>query len=1492
MTSVNLPEEFTVRSLQKTYIAGLDHLNPERLETKIRYSDKTENTVRGQAGVQGAWLTYCAVQGDKTIEMGETLDTKGTYQVFAEAGTFSSGSAINAELADVKVNPAEITAEVPDIHTFPALAENVWEDLPNGSTRKIYSFTAEKAGTYALEGDETVGCRFAGFYLQGPERLEDVGTTVRLSAGESCAAVVYTYGAGKIRIVSTSEGEATPTPTPPEDPGDEGPVALTVGMKDKKILISSKGNRVACTFTPEESGVYALNGSSEDYLDTYAELYCGEEWLEENDDGGENSHFRLVYPLEAGKTYTYQVRMYNREATGSFYISFNKLETKRMVKIEAEADGREYNDLNNIEDVYGGICKITYEDGSTVELPMDDREDNWGNSFAICYEEMTELETDTDRTYSVYFEYKNVTDPDWQYTESKELKRKKAAAFEPLEEQKRYTHTLAPTDGNRWWYYRFTPKVSGEYAYKLSGEKAGGYGLEFYKYRKEGNKYTWMYPAWTAEDTCTVKLTAGETYVITIFSGANKEETSYIHYELKKAKELRDLEIIKLPDAEGVLRAPYDTVDLSGLTVRAAYKDNTTEEIAYGGRDSSGRSLTFREIEWLSDDSCRISVGLGGYRVSFLRKSASWSEVPEIRENMGNRLKASVQNTNMCKFVPRQTGAYSFEVIGGNVHAAHILQEDLTKISDHTDDVYKYAYLEAGQIYYIPVWAEEAEITIRPVYDGCSWVISNKTEPTCTENGKLTEICTLHGDSRTTELPALGHDLKETVTEADCTENGSKVTLCSRCDYEETEIIPALGHAWSEWAVISKADCIHDGRRQRSCSSCRAVEEETIPALGHDFSGELQRTEPTDTENGREYYICGNGCGEEKTVKILPAANTQAAVEGVNKEVNSIKDAIENSGSTAKEKAEEINKAAEALIALDNEAILDSNAMDTVADVEKLVVEANEDIGETIVATDDADEALKGITVEGAALTAAGNAPEGSIISAKLTVERSGEDYSQMAPTTHALSISLSVVDDKGEIVESAVEPKAPLRITIPVPAAYQGKELELIHILTVGEEKVNKELTYVLNEDGTMMTFTTPSLSDFVMLVKDCGEGAHVFGSWNVTKPATCTGAGEQERSCTVCTRKETEILQATAHQFTVETEDRQAATCTEDGYAVRKCETCDQTKRLTEPALGHDLKEEITKEATCKEEGNKHITCTRCDLEENESIERIPHSFTKENVLVPATCVTEGSRELICENCGETVSSVIPADAAAHSFVWKTAKEATCGADGSRYQECEDCRAKGKTEVLKATGKHKYGAWTTVKAATALAAGTKQRTCTVCKAKQTAAIAKLKATMQLPVKAKSTLPLKVKKSVTIKVTGLAKGDKVASWTSSNKKIATVSKSGKITGKKSGTVKITVKLKSGLTQWFKVKVQKSNVKTKSVKLNVAKKITLKKGKSQKLAPVITPMTSNDKVTYKTSNKKVVTVSSKGVIKAKKKGKATITVKSGKKSAKVTVTVK
>lgn len=77
---------------------------------------------------------------------------------------------------------------------------------------------------------------------------------------------------------------------------------------------------------------------------------------------------------------------------------------------------------------------------------------------------------------------------------------------------------------------------------------------------------------------------------------------------------------------------------------------------------------------------------------------------------------------------------------------------------------------------------------------------------------------------------------------------------------------------------------------------------------------------------------------------------------------------------------------------------------------------------------------------------------------------------------------------------------------------------------------------------------------------------------------------------------------------------------------------------------------------------------------------------------------------------------------------------------------------------------------------------------------------------------------------------------------------------------------------------------------TGSETLTIAKKeLTVKVGKKVTIKAKATP---SSKITYKSSNEKVATVNSKGVVTGKKAGKATITVKANGMTAKVTVTVK
>ena len=146
---------------------------------------------------------------------------------------------------------------------------------------------------------------------------------------------------------------------------------------------------------------------------------------------------------------------------------------------------------------------------------------------------------------------------------------------------------------------------------------------------------------------------------------------------------------------------------------------------------------------------------------------------------------------------------------------------------------------------------------------------------------------------------------------------------------------------------------------------------------------------------------------------------------------------------------------------------------------------------------------------------------------------------------------------------------------------------------------------------------------------------------------------------------------------------------------------------------------------------------------------------------------------------------------------------------------------------------------------------------------------------------------------TLTLRVKQIYKSSgKIKSVRTTNKKIVKVDKKGKITGKKAGKATVTITYTNGGRRIYQVKVQKGIVKTTAVSVNKRNIILAKKGKSFQLKVTLTPVTSQQKVTYKSSNSKVAAVNSKGKIVAKKKGTATITVKSGNKKITCKVKVK
>ena len=404
-----------------------------------------------------------------------------------------------------------------------------------------------------------------------------------------------------------------------------------------------------------------------------------------------------------------------------------------------------------------------------------------------------------------------------------------------------------------------------------------------------------------------------------------------------------------------------------------------------------------------------------------------------------------------------------------------------------------------------------------------------------------------------------------------------------------------------------------------------------------------------------------------------------------------------------------------------------------------------------------------------------------------------------------------------------------------------------------------------------------------------------HSWDNGSVTTPPSCLQDGIRTFTCLECKETRTEPIKATGHSWDNGSVTK-APLCGADGVRTYTCTSCKASRAevIPAPAASHTFDGgTILSAPGCENSGQQELTCKTCGFRKTETLSPAGHQWDQGSITREALCGEPGTQVFRCTVCGKERTETIPAPAESHSFGQSSiTRKATCKQDGSRTLTCTVCGMQ-KTEAIKATG-HTWGSWETTAEATVFQPAAQERQCASCQEKETRTTGKtLTPAMELSA---SSIPLKVKqKTSAITVNGLAKGDSVASWKSSNTKIV------KVTGTSDGTctitamnrtgsAKITVTLKSGLSKKITVKVQKGTVKTKSLS-GVKKRLTLEKGERLTLTPIRKPLTSQEKITYTSSDKKVATVTSKGVLKAKRPGSAKITIKSGSKKLICTVKV-
>lgn len=150
------------------------------------------------------------------------------------------------------------------------------------------------------------------------------------------------------------------------------------------------------------------------------------------------------------------------------------------------------------------------------------------------------------------------------------------------------------------------------------------------------------------------------------------------------------------------------------------------------------------------------------------------------------------------------------------------------------------------------------------------------SNPTCTQTGLETSVCTRCGETIERVIPATGHT-EEVLpgTPATCTETGfSEGVRCSVCGavLVEQEVVPAKGHTYGETVVIEEASCLRNGKRESVCKDCGETITEIIPALGHDrvYEPAIEATCETSGRTGRVVCDrCGMVLEEGETIPPL-----------------------------------------------------------------------------------------------------------------------------------------------------------------------------------------------------------------------------------------------------------------------------------------------------------------------------------------------------------------------------------------------------------------------------------------------------------------------------------------------------------------------------------------------------------------------------------------------------------------------------------------------
>ena len=504
--------------------------------------------------------------------------------------------------------------------------------------------------------------------------------------------------------------------------------------------------------------------------------------------------------------------------------------------------------------------------------------------------------------------------------------------------------------------------------------------------------------------------------------------------------------------------------------------------------------------------------------------------------------------------------------------------------------------------------------------------VAESKASTCSEAGYIIYECkTAHegvdcGYTLRVDIPVAEHSFTTEVTPATCQQNGSVVSSCACGETITTD----LGRGIHDLVAVreSEPDCTNDGKVVVKCNLCQHVSYEiAIPATGHNFEAKV--TDATCTDEGKIEYTClADGCGE-KSEEIIPA-------KGHNYVAGEKVDATCTQSAYIPYECSECDSAYNELV---------SNPVPhSYVKVETVNADCDTDGKEVY-------KCSCGASYE-KAISHFGHSWGAWTITKNPSATEDGEMTRICSRNpNHIETSAIPSLGDSTYTVTFIVDGKEYAKQTI----GYGGAATDPgIPVKPYDEEK-----HYNAYWDVDFSAITSDLTVTAVY-----NETAHTFGEWTTVRESTCQSKGYRTRAC-ACGYEETRDLELSDHDYTIITEDRMEATCTENGYVVVICSACGKSTKQTVKRLGHSMTYHERVYETCDTDGSlAYYECSVCGKKYADRI---------------------GNTELINVVVRKKY----------HTFVVVEGSAATCTSDGKTdYRHCTTCGLNQPSETIPALG------------------------------------------------------------------------------------------------------------------------------------------------------------------------------------------------------------